>query len=739
MTPTSQPSLSAQVQRVATEISARLAQIAKDPPELAAYLRLHAECVIQTLQPVGLSYEMATGQNFQRTLTHNYESLKLRDSPAQELAFQRAVRSTAEQGKAVVLEANTVAGADSMHGLQPDDAPAPETLAPHNQTPYQQVFVPIPLSKKVAGVVHAWFAPADATAGRARVAVLAHAASEVELYLKARRISDISQELSRINTYARFLEDVAGDQDLEAVSWKLVNYAREAVGCDRVCLFVDSRYGLAPTKELPPLDRLTLQACSGLRKPHPRSEHAEVLKAHASELLKFAVGLTTAAEPEMEGPKAPAPAGEPPTNGSGENKESAPPAPARPVTDGASVDGRPKMRIILTNRDPAKTASRPDAVNRYFDIIPMNWSTVLPLYDHSNRVCGTLLFEGQQTNDKMGALFMQMRDLAVSGGRALSTALVWHRRRTLRGARVLMGWRDQLLATSKRRLFVKYGLPAILAIGLLAYPFPHRIRGDVTVRPVSVHTVAALTSGRLTEVAVREGDRVKKGQVLCRLDTTDLNHLLLQTIQEHERAITEADISLRLRRDEGMRQLEMIKAAGAALREEKIKRDISLAVIVAPFDGVVVGPQDLSQRTGQIIRVGETVAEIVDPAHWEVKVSVREQDVPKLIAEVKARRAKDPTASVGGELVLTANPNRIYHLNLADPTSFAHRLDTSGGKYNFSSIIRLSEGLGDPAQLTPEGELKLGYTGRVRFLCGRQPLAQILFGDFIRFLKLSLF
>ncbi len=734
MTPDLQQSISSQVQRVAADISARLSQAAKEPPEFGAYFQIHADCLIQALQPVGLAYEMATGQTFQRAFAINYESLKLQDSPAQDLAFQRTVRTTAEQGKPIFLDANT-APTDGLRGLQPEDAPAPEILPAHNLTPYQQVFVPIPLSKKMIGVVHAWFTPGDATIVNARVAVLAHAASEVELYLKARRISDISQELSRINTYSRFLEDVAGDQDLESVSWKLVNYAREAVGCDRVCMLTDMKYGLAEAKGLPASDRLGLQACSGLRRPHARSEHAEVLKAHASELLKLAVGEMPPSESNGQNGPPVAPAtdssGAPP--GPGEAKAAAAGPASKPVPSTVASDGRPQMRIIFTTRDPSKTASRPDAVNRYFDVIGMNWSTVLPLYDRDNRVCGTLLFEGQQTNDKMAALFMQMRDLAVSGGRALSTALVWERRRTLRGARVLMRWRDQLMGTSRRRIAIKYGLPAIATIALLAYPFSYRISGDATARPVNVQTLSALTNGRLLSVEAREGDRVKKGQILCTLDSSDLRLQLQQAEQERERAETEASLALRQERSETRMQIARLSAKKAETMAQQLRREIEFTEIRAPFDGIVVGPQDLTQRRGQVVRIGETVAEIVDPTRWEVRVSVREQDVPTLIEAVEARRRAEPTGGVPAEMVLTANPNVSYTLHLVSPTSFAHRLDTSGGKYNFSAILPL-EGTG-----TLGAEIKPGYTGNIKFSCGRRPLAQLLFGDFIRFLKLTFF
>lgn len=727
------------MQRIGADISARLAQIAKDPPDLNAYFRLHAECVVQILQPVGLTYEMANGSSFQRAISHNYDSLKLRDAPAQENSFQRAVRTVAQQGKPLFLDVQN-GTIESLRGLAVEDAPAPESLPPHNSTPFQHAFAPITLNKKVIGVLHAWFSPVDATTAHARAALVGHAASETELYFKARRVNDISQELTRIGTYANFLEDVAGDQDLQSVSWKLVNYAREAIGCDRVCLLVDSRYGLTGKAGTPVTERFELQACSGLRRPHPHSEHAELLIGMAAELLKLTIVASAPAEPaaKLEAkPDTPAPAAEA-ANGNAEKKSPEPAAATpRPATQKPG-DERPKMRIVFTQRDPSMTPTRPEAVNHYFDTVPMNWATVLPLFDRNNVICGTLLFEGQQLDEKTRPLFNQMRDLAVSGGRALSTSLVWQRRRTLRIARFFMDWRDELLATPRRRLVMKYGVPSALIIGLLAFPYPYNISGDATMRPEKVQSIVALTTARLVEVNAREGDYVKKGQVLCVLDSSDLELQLRQITQERERALTEASLALHQERSEMRMQIAQLTAEKAATMAAKVRKDIEQTVIRAPFDGVLVGPQDFTQRRGQILRVGETVAEVADPKKWEVKVAVREQDVPALIDRIRLLRAKDPAAGVPADVKLTANPDHIYHVQLTDPESFSNRLDTSGGKYSFSAIIPVPETVAREAEAAGL-ELKAGYSGRAKFSCGRRPLIGVLFGDFVRFLRVNFF
>src|SRR5688572_22787589 len=110
-----------QVQRVANDITARLTQLLKDPPDLTSYLRTHADCLAQALHPAGLSYEMVSGNNLQRVLVSNLDSLGYRNSPEQEVAFQKAARMALKKGQPVVIEPN-VLPAEGLHGLQPEDS-----------------------------------------------------------------------------------------------------------------------------------------------------------------------------------------------------------------------------------------------------------------------------------------------------------------------------------------------------------------------------------------------------------------------------------------------------------------------------------------------------------------------------------------------------------------------------------------------------------------------------------------
>src|SRR5690606_21031688 len=195
---------------------------------------------------------------------------------------------------------------------------------------------------------------------------------EVELYLKARRLSDISQEVTRLSTYSRLLEELTGDLDLESVSWNIVNYAREAVSCDRVCLFVAKDYERNPQGRDGLDYEFELFACSGLKRPHPRSEQAVILQRVAQKLTQLSLSNPALRSTGTRASQEEAPNGSHPANGA----EAPAPLPvpaqaaAEPPTERKSAEApergavttgtqRPKMQLTLMARDPAKVAKRP--------------------------------------------------------------------------------------------------------------------------------------------------------------------------------------------------------------------------------------------------------------------------------------------------------------------------------------------------------------------------------------------
>ena len=699
-------------------ITARLAQLAKDPPDLLVYLRAHAECVTNAFKPVGFVYEMRNGSTLQKVLQANIESLGYQGAPEQENAFQRALQLVAEQRKPLLLppHSNQSSG---LQGLSIEDSPAPEELPIFNRTAFEVMFLPIPLGDTSAGVLQIWFQPANAAASQARLTLLKQICVEIELYLKARRARDVSQEVTRLSSYSKLLEELTGDINLESVGWNLVNHAREAVACDRVCLFIASNYDRTLNSDAVMSGfeyEFILQACSGLKKPHPKSEQAVVLQRVAQTLTQMSLGKT-AGEPE------PVPGGESPALLTEDSikRPTAEPKPA-PAPDAR----RPRMQITLVMRDPAKTATRPAEVNDYFHLMPMNWATVIPLFDRNQRVCGILLFEGIKLEEKLGNSLKPMLELAVSAGRALGTALYCTQHRSMRVARRLISYRQTYVNTPAKRKWLHFGLPLIVLAGAMIFPVTYRIKGNASILAVKQNTLPSLVNSSLLEVPVREGEAVKKGQILARFDTRDIRLQLSQVEQEYERSLLESDAALGAGNESQM-QISRLNASKAAAVAEKLRADEARAIVRAPFDGLVLGAQSLSTRIGDIPRIGEPILQVIDPGAWQVKASLRERDLVFL-----DRRLRE-TGPVPATLRLASNPAHTYQLELKSADQLAYGLDTSLGEYQFTAMVPLA------AVLDDANFLKSGFTGRISFDAGSKSLAYVLFKDFIDFLTVRFF
>jgi len=767
---TASPNAAAHVQRQLNDVSARLAQLAKESPDFPVYLKAHAECILQLLRPQGLSYEMLAGKSFQRMVASNWDSLGLKDTPEQAESFRKALHRVAETGHPLTLSPK-LQPSGNLPGLQPQDAPAPEELSLFNTTNFEQYFVPILSGNSVVGVLHTWFVPVDAQGSQLRAALLRQICGEVELYLKARRSGDLAAEVTRVTTYAKLLEEISGDSDVESVGWNIVNYAREAVNCDRVSLLVAKGRGDEPVGEnWIGLDQdYELGASSGLRRPHPRSEQAVILKRLAERLTQMSLAnsakrkaktpATPPAPPAINGahsPKAPvldAATGTvsitaTPAAGAGAIPAAPSPSPAAvPASSSTNITptevaadepadppeeqnkpvrapgSRPTMQLTLVQRDPAKVATRPDEVNEYFDAVPMNWATVMPLFDRQERVRGILLFEGIKKPEKLDATILQMRDLAISAGRTLGAALYWQRQPAARAARRWINFRNKIVNTPRREKWTRWGVPILAVVLLLVFPITFNVKGSARVEPRERISLAAFAAVKLLSVEVREGQSVTKDQVLARFDTLDLELQIRSVRQELERNRIEADSALSAG-DELKMQSARIAANKSLIALEKYERDLERLTIRAPFDGIVLGAQNLSSRIGQVTKPGEPVLEVIDPRSWRVRIDLREQDLRTLDYRLAEH------SPIEGSVRLAANPTFAYDLVLSERDQLRYGLDSSRGEYSFQVSLPLEA---EPSQLDL---LKSGFAGRASFACGKRPVAYVLFHDFINFLRL---
>ncbi len=160
-----------------------------------------------------------------------------------------------------------------------------------------------------------------------------------------------------------------------------------------------------------------------------------------------------------------------------------------------------------------------------------------------------------------------------------------------------------------------------------------------TIKSETEVTLSAQRTGRVTVLPVKEGDVVKRGALIARLDLTEEAVQSESTLEQSKATYEEADKNLKRMQDlfdKGMvaqqdidgvrRTYEVAKSQYEAARDDvKVKKDYS--VIRAPFNGVV---SKKYTEVGELLVPGKQIVTIVNPDKIYVLATIDEVDVGRL-------------------------------------------------------------------------------------------------------------
>ena len=177
-----------------------------------------------------------------------------------------------------------------------------------------------------------------------------------------------------------------------------------------------------------------------------------------------------------------------------------------------------------------------------------------------------------------------------------------------------------------------------------------------TLTPVNQATVKAKVSGDLREVRVREGEAVRAGQLLARIDTTDLDARLIERQGALESARAQLALAEKTRAtnvkllnekfisqtafDSSQSGLDVAKGAvKSAEAQVKIAENaIRDALVVAPLAGVVAKRH---AQAGEKVAFDSPIVTVVDLADLELHALIPAIDVPGLSIGMAVELAVD--------------------------------------------------------------------------------------------------
>lgn len=190
---------------------------------------------------------------------------------------------------------------------------------------------------------------------------------------------------------------------------------------------------------------------------------------------------------------------------------------------------------------------------------------------------------------------------------------------------VLQTTRDWLKAkfrtdTIVRRLAIGavIGLVLFIAFGKQTY----RITVPSTIVPAGERAICSPYDGTISEVHIRPGEFVEKGQLLACLDSKALQLELQQATSDLAAANMEA-VQASAVGDPGKSAIAHAKATAIKANIQKLERKIALSQIRAPNSGVILSG-DIDKRIGESVPVGEPLLEFAPIVSWKVELEVPE-------------------------------------------------------------------------------------------------------------------
>ncbi len=198
-----------------------------------------------------------------------------------------------------------------------------------------------------------------------------------------------------------------------------------------------------------------------------------------------------------------------------------------------------------------------------------------------------------------------------------------------------------------------------------------RINLPGNIEPWTRLELMAKVAGSITEVLVKEGDEVKEGDVLARIESSDYEIALQKAEATYKYA--KADYQ----RDKKVYDKGVIPAAELDRKETNLitakteldnaRLQLSRCTIKAPMDGIV---RRLDAKVGLLLSVADPVGEILKINKVKAIVGIPESDVPAVrqLDEIQLTvQALDNLVVTGKKYFLSPSPDttaRLYKLEL---------------------------------------------------------------------------
>jgi Barrel-sandwich domain of CusB or HlyD membrane-fusion len=567
-----------------------------------------------------------------------------------------------------------------------------------NPTEYALIISPLMVDKQVVGLLEILMDPTRRAAQqKSTLRFVSDLCDLAATYLKNRQMRQMMSQQRLWNQLEGFTHQIHGSLDLKETAYAVVNDGKRLVACDR--LTVALKIG----------GRTMVEAVSGQEVVEQRSNLVRELTRLCKVVIRSGEDLVYTGN-----------------------------------TDGLAPDIRDALEMYVD-----ESGSKVVVVTLLHKPEVLETGTETKVKEKVPFGC----LVAEQIGDELAPTDMHARTEVVS--RHASTALFnsqEHHKIFLKPLFKALGspWR---MLRGRTLAKIGAGLAAVLAvIAAMAFiPCTLTIEGHGSLLPEARQKIYAPVPGIVGEVRVDHDARVKKGDILAKLDSFELQKELKRLIADNQKALSQMSSleiqSQKLQSSQDNQEQLQVQAQKAEARitakstKEQIdilNEQIESMTIRSPQDGIITTWEAKKNLLGKPVEIGTELLNIAaTDGDWILEVEVPDDDMGPILA---AQSKLDKEIAEGKKKVGT--PLRTYFVPMTGPETLyegyvvriapgAEKIAEAADQYKNRYVVKVTVSFSDAVRKdylarNQIDEMRPGAEVRARVDCGRTNLAYYL-------------
>jgi len=232
--------------------------------------------------------------------------------------------------------------------------------------------------------------------------------------------------------------------------------------------------------------------------------------------------------------------------------------------------------------------------------------------------------------------------------------------------------------------------------------------------------VSPETGGNIVTIDVKEGDKVRKGQILGRLNTEMIERTIKEVRINYDLAVTTYNRRKKLWDQKIGSEMEFLQAKSQkeSLEQklESLRAQLDMAFITSPIDGIV---DEINQKIGEIAGPQMPFARVVNLDKLYITADVSEMYLPRI--------HKGEKVEINFPVIDLTIHKKIFRVsNVIDPSSRTFRVrvnlnnENNMIKPNMMAVLKLLIYSNDNAIVVPSILIKKDFTGDFLFIAEKE-------------------